>query len=181
MRERDLRGDPETKREKQTGAQPDGKTPMEYREGIIKTTEFFTTTELAEKLKMNVQVVTRKVQAGEIAAYKIGKEWRIPEQAVYEWLQARSNRSGRRTRLTQNAQPDRQPEERPVADRRSSLLEYILAQFEPERLYTEAEIDGVIRRYHRDCDSIRRDFLNLRMLERVNGHYKRPQGYRLIG
>ena len=45
---------------------------MNYTEGVIRNTEFFTTTELAEKLKMNVQVITRKVQAGEIRAYKIG-------------------------------------------------------------------------------------------------------------
>ena len=37
---------------------------MEYNNGVIKDTEFFTTAELAQKLKMNVQVITRKVQAG---------------------------------------------------------------------------------------------------------------------
>ena len=66
---------------------------MDYSEGIIKNTEFFTTSELAEKLKMNVQVITRKVQAGEIMAYKIGKDWRIPEQSVIQWLEQHSNRN----------------------------------------------------------------------------------------
>lgn len=65
---------------------------MSYQDGIVKQTEFFTTAELAQKLKMNVQVVTRKVQSGEIRAYKIGKEWRIPEVAVFEWLEGRTNR-----------------------------------------------------------------------------------------
>ena len=70
---------------------------MKYYQGLIKKTEFFTTNELAEKLKMNQQVITRKVQSGEIAAYKIGKDWRIPEQSVLEWLERNSNRNAKST------------------------------------------------------------------------------------
>jgi len=64
---------------------------VDYTEGIIRNTEFFTTSELAKKLKMNVQVITRKVQSGDIRAYKIGKDWRIPEPSVHAWLEQRSN------------------------------------------------------------------------------------------
>ena len=64
---------------------------MQYNEGFIKNTEFFTTAELAKKLKMNTQVITRKIQSGEIRAYKIGKDWRIPEQSVFDWLENNSN------------------------------------------------------------------------------------------
>ncbi len=66
---------------------------MDYYEGLIKNTEFLTTAELAEKLKMNVQVITRKVQSGEIEAYKLGKDWRIPEHAVFAWLESHSNKN----------------------------------------------------------------------------------------
>ena len=59
----------------------------------LRETEFFTTTELAQKLKMNVQVITRKVKAGEILAYKIGKDWRIPDQSVTEWLERQTNQT----------------------------------------------------------------------------------------
>ncbi len=52
---------------------------------------FFTTKELAGRLQMNVQVITRKVQRGEIRAYKLGKDWRIPESAIVEWLEKNSN------------------------------------------------------------------------------------------
>lgn len=154
---------------------------MNYTEGIIRNTEFFTTAELADKLKMNVQVITRKVQAGEIRAYKIGKEWRIPEPSVYEWLEANVNSGGaaltRRTPLSPR-------EGRPTiggtpAEKRLHLLEYVLAQLEPSRLYTEKELDRIISRHFDDCPSVRREFVERRMMELESGQYRRRTGYRI--
>ena len=105
---------------------------MEYREGQIRKTEFFTTSELAKKLKMNVQVITRKVQSGEIQAYKIGKDWRIPEQSVHAWLEMHSNQNNRTTRqkVVSNFVKDEHIEKLPAQrSKRKYLLEYILAQF----------------------------------------------------
>jgi excisionase family DNA binding protein len=151
---------------------------------MIKDTEFFTTTELADKLKMNVQVLTRKVQAGEIEAYKIGKEWRIPEQAIAQWLERNSNRRSRNNRpadgpstMTADA-IDRMASGR---NNRKHLLEYILAQFEPQRQYTEQEVNGIISRHHSDFAMVRRQFVDEKMLERVNGHYRRRPDYKLTG
>jgi excisionase family DNA binding protein len=152
---------------------------------MIRDTEFFTTAELAEKLKMNVQVLTRKVQAGEIEAYKIGKEWRIPEQAVANWLESNSNqrnetmRPGTQSRATMTAETV----DRPASGRsnRKHLLEYILAQFEPQRRYSEQEVNGIISRHDPDFGKVRRQFVDERMLERVNGHYRRRLDYKLIG
>lgn len=146
---------------------------------MIRETEFFTTTELAQKLKMNVQVLTRKVQAGEIEAYKIGKEWRIPEKAVSQWLEKNSNRSVRAKKLaTVTAQA-----EQIIAGRagRKDLLDYILAQFEPQRTYSEAEVDRIINRFHADSRQIRLQFVDEQMMERVNGQYRRRPDYKLIG
>ncbi len=146
---------------------------------MIRETEFFTTTELAQKLKMNVQVLTRKVQAGEIEAYKIGKEWRIPEKAVSQWLEKNSNRSIRAKKLaTVTAQA-----EQIIAGRagRKDLLDYILAQFEPQRTYSEAEVDRIINRFHADSRQIRLQFVDEQMMERVNGQYRRRPDYKLIG
>ena len=92
---------------------------MDYSDGIIRNCEFFTTSELAEKLKMNVQVITRKVQAGEIEAYKIGKEWRIPERSVYEWLERNVNTNGKPRRS-----PVRQTAATPAPPPSSSLLKH---------------------------------------------------------
>ena len=154
---------------------------MNYTEGIIRNTEFFTTAELADKLKMNVQVITRKVQAGEIRAYKIGKEWRIPEPSVYEWLEANVNTSGTAPakRLPVTARDTSTPNSGSPAEKRRHLLEYVLAQLEPNRLYTEKELDRHISRHFDDCSSVRREFVERRMMELENGLYRRRTGYRI--
>ncbi len=157
---------------------------MEYYEGLIKNTEFFTTAELAKKLKMNVQVITRKVQSGEIAAYKIGKDWRIPEQSVFDWLERNSNGNGSSERKKTPSKKSRKPAPAGSAPRRTSrrhVLEYILAQFEPERFYSPREVARTIARYHDDQDSVLNEFVTENMLENVNGQYRRWHGYRRSG
>lgn len=155
---------------------------MNYTEGMIRSTEFFTTAELAEKLKMNVQVITRKVQAGEIKAYKIGKEWRIPEQSVFAWLEAHANTSPREERREKTSatliKSDRSRKLPAQPSKRKYLLEYILAQFEPNREYSEEEIDSIISRYHEDFRTVRREFIGEKMMDRVDGQYRRRTGYR---
>ncbi len=47
---------------------------------------FFTSAEVAEILKMHPQVITRKLQAGEIGGYKLGKDWRVSEAQLHEFL-----------------------------------------------------------------------------------------------
>jgi excisionase family DNA binding protein len=39
--------------------------------------EFYTTEELAEKLKLNIMTIYRYIKAGKLKAHKIGKEFRI--------------------------------------------------------------------------------------------------------
>jgi len=153
---------------------------MEYVEGVIKNTEFFTTAELAKKLKMNVQVITRKVQAGEIEAFKIGKDWRIPESAVAAWLERNSNRNGsgpkKKTKASVTARTDSLPQQ---PTKRKYLLEYILAQFEPNREYSEDEVNRLIGRHHDDHDTVRSEFLSEQMMEEVDGKFRRRAGYTL--
>jgi excisionase family DNA binding protein len=151
-----------------------------YREGIIKETEFFTTADLAKKLKMNVQVITRKVQAGEIEAYKIGKDWRIPEQSVYNWLEHLSNRAASRPRKkVVMKSPDKSPSDAHPAKRgkRKFLLEYILAQFDPNQTYAEDEVNKIIARYHNDFGAIRDQFVGESMMDAVEGGFRRKAGY----
>ena len=149
---------------------------MNYIEGIIKNTEFFTTAELAQKLKMNVQVITRKVQAGEIRAYKIGKEWRIPEPSVFEWLEANANS----TKLGDTKTSPRRTQKATVGtSQREHLLEYVLAQFEPNRLYREGEVERIVARQHKEGSAIRQELLARKMMEITDGHWRRCNGYRL--
>ena len=157
---------------------------MNYTDGIVRKTEFFTTTELAEKLKMNVQVITRKVQAGEIRAYKIGKDWRIPEQAVHAWLEERSNQNGkvgkRRATAAAESLPRKSDPAPVVAGQRTYLLEYIIAQFEPEKSYSESDVNSVISRYSNEPTLIREEFINVKMMVRSDGNYFRRPGYRFL-
>ncbi|MEA2031845.1 MAG: DUF2087 domain-containing protein [candidate division Zixibacteria bacterium] len=153
---------------------------MEYREGLIKNTEFFTTSELAKKLKMNVQVITRKVQSGEITAYKIGKDWRIPELSVFEWLEQNSNNNGHHEHRKDSMKSYKSVRREKRTTRRY-LLEYILAQFEPNKSYSAEEIKQIIARYNEDYSSILRELVSEKMLERVNGGYSRCLNYRLSG
>lgn len=149
---------------------------------MIKTKEFFTTAELAEKLKMNVQVITRKVQAGEIQAYKIGKDWRIPEEAVTEWLEKQSNRKVNKSQPPAEAAPREQAKSETLPTQRSKrkhVLEYILAQFEPNRLYSEEEVNRVISRHHQDYVTVRQEFLSEKMMESVDSRYRRRNGYKV--
>ena len=155
---------------------------MAYKAGMVKDTEFFTTSELAKKLKMNVQVITRKVQSGEIRAYKLGKDWRIPEESVYAWLERQSNDKihvEEKTALKTIRKPE--PQLPPVKSnsQRKHLLEYILAQIEPGREYAEPEIDRIVERYHHDFRTVRREMVSERMMEEADGAYRRRPGYRL--
>jgi excisionase family DNA binding protein len=155
---------------------------MNYTDGIIKDTEFFTTSELAQKLKMNVQVITRKIQAGEIEAYKIGKEWRIPEQSVYKWLENRSNQNSRSSKVKAAAslvKNDYQEELPKGGTKHKYLLEYILAQFEPNRVYSEDEVNRVITRHHNDYTAVRQEFVTEKMMDRTGDTYRRRTGYTL--
>jgi len=151
---------------------------------MIKTTEFLTTAELAERLKMNVQVITRKVQAGEIRAFKIGKDWRIPEEAVIEWLELHSNQRPHtpRQKVVDNFVKDDHIEILPAQrSKRKYLLEYILAQFEPNRLYAEDEVNKIIGKYHEDFCTVRREFIAEKMMDRIDGNYRRRTGYKFAG
>ena len=154
---------------------------MKYHEGIIKNGEFFTTAELAEKLKMNVQVITRKIQSGEIRAYKLGKDWRIPEESVHNWLEGLANDSQKssKEKVVASFVKDEHIEKMPVQrSKRKFLLEYVRAQFEPNKSYTRIEVDKIIARYHDDSETVRGEFVTEGMMESVRGSFRRRPGYR---
>lgn len=45
--------------------------------------DFYLVDELAEKLRVNKMTIYRKIKAGKLQAYKIGKEYRI-DRKIYE-------------------------------------------------------------------------------------------------
>jgi len=56
------------------------------------------------------------------------------------------------------------------------ILRWLAGQFEEERRYTEQEVNDILRRYHDDYASLRRNLIEYRLLERESGGgvYWRP-------
>ncbi len=46
------------------------------------------------------------------------------------------------------------------------VLEYILAAFEPGVVYTEKEVNSVLRRFNEDVSGLRRDLIDAKMMSR---------------
>src|SRR5207237_8976776 len=60
--------------------------------------------------------------------------------------------------------------------KRSVVLERLAGQFEPARIYTEREVNTILRRFHDDVATIRRELIAAKKLIRTkNGVYKRTE------
>jgi excisionase family DNA binding protein len=144
---------------------------------------FYCTNEIAEMLKMNVQVIARKLQYGELIGYKIGKDWRVKESDLMEWLEKKSNRDilnpGEKiiSRFLKNGKFEVLPVQQ---KRRKYILEYILRQFELNRIYQEKEVNEIISRFHDDYCRVRREFVDEAMMNRKNGKYRRNVSYMFL-
>lgn len=146
----------------------------------VSDTVYFTSAEVAEKLKLNQQVVVRKLQTGEMPGYKLGKDWRISDHQLAAWLESRSNQN----RLDERAKAEKAffkngrlveiPAQR---KKRVYILERLLAEFDPVRVYPESEVNEVLRRFHSDVCTLRREFILEKMMVRSGGKYKRAQFY----
>jgi len=49
---------------------------------------FLTVAEVAALMRVSKMTVYRLVQSGELAAVRVGRSYRVPEQAVHDYLQA---------------------------------------------------------------------------------------------
>ena len=146
--------------------------------------EFLTSAEVAAKLKLNQQVVVRKLQAGEIPGYKLGKDWRIAQHELLDWLQGHSNKSPQtpRSKVEKNFFVDGRLKEIPAQrKKRTYVLERLLELFEPDRVYAESEVNSVLREYHSDVATLRREMICEHMMVRSKGKYKRAAAYTRIG
>lgn len=141
---------------------------------------FYTSAQVAEKLQFNQQVVVRKLQTGEIPGYKIGKDWRISDQQLAAWLESRSNqnrpdeRAKAEKAFFKNGRLVEIPAQR---KKRVYILERLLEQFDPAKVYPESEVNEILRRFHSDVCTLRREFILEKMMVRSGGKYKRAQFY----
>lgn len=51
----------------------------------------YTVIEVAEILKLDIETIRRYIYAKKIKAYKVGKEWRIEEDDLIEFIRRDSN------------------------------------------------------------------------------------------
>jgi excisionase family DNA binding protein len=134
---------------------------------------FYTSAEVAGLLRLNVQVVQRKLQAGEIPGYRIGKEWRVERAQLLEWLGRHSNQqvknlsdrwfepSGRLKAL---------PSQRA---KRRAVLERVAELFDPGRAYKEPEVNMLLRAVFDDVAYLRRELIAENLVNRAGGIYRR--------
>jgi excisionase family DNA binding protein len=136
----------------------------------------YTAAEVAEVLRLNPQVVQRKLQAGEIPGYRIGRDWRVEESQLRGWLEQHSNQ--RRENVDGTApwfDADGRLKAIPTQKKkRDAILVRLAEHFEPDRTYTERQVSNVLRRFHEDTATLRREMVGLRLFVRTReGVYKR--------
>ncbi len=146
----------------------------------LRDTNFLTSAEVAEKLKLNQQVVLRKLRSGEIPGYKLGGEWRVADRELEAWLAPRSNR----TPTTKRSATERAFFKNGVLvsvpaqhKKRVYVLERLVEEFEPQTVYTEAEVNKILGRFHEDVAWLRRELVDERMMVRSHGKYMRVSSY----
>jgi hypothetical protein len=58
--------------------------------------------------------------------------------------------------------------------KRLVILTWLVNRFEPGVRYPEADLNAVLRRYHPDTATLRREFIACKLMQRENGVYWRP-------
>lgn len=140
--------------------------------------QLFTSAEVAQILKMNGQVVTRKLQAGEIEGYKLGKDWRVSQAQLTAYLAKHSNQ--RPAARDPNAKTigaffdtDGKLKNLPASKpKRELVLRHLAGKLEANRVYSEAEVNDFIIRFHPDACTIRRELVGHKLMVRQAGKYK---------
>jgi excisionase family DNA binding protein len=136
----------------------------------------YTAAEVADLLRLNHQVVQRKLQSGEIPGYRIGREWRIERAQLEAWLESHSNqRTANRDGTAPFFDRDGRLKALPAPmKKRLAVLEKLAESFAPERTYKEAEVNAVLRRFNDDVATLRRELVSAKHLVRTtNGIYKK--------
>jgi excisionase family DNA binding protein len=137
----------------------------------------YTAGEVAEILRLNQQVVQRKLQAGDIPGYRLGREWRVEHSQLIGWLEQHSNRrrsSDAAKVLRAFLDEEGRLRSIPVSQaKRAVVLEHLAGQLEADRTYRERELSGVLRQFHDDVATLRRELVGAKLLVRTtDGVYK---------
>jgi len=138
--------------------------------------KFYTSSEVADILKMNPQVIARKLQGGEMEGYKIGKDWRVSHTQLMRFLEKHANTNVAKSpqekavkSFFENGKLKSIPTTR---SKRELILRHLVSQLEPNRVYSEKEINNFISGFHPDVCTIRREFIINKLMVRSAGKYK---------
>jgi len=135
----------------------------------------YTSAEVADILKMNPQVVNRKLQAGELQGYKLGKDWRVSEAQLHAFLEAHSNQRTQ-TRLEKTIavffDGERLKSIPTTRSKRLPVLKYLISKLDPKKVYREEEINRFLAPIHSDVCTLRREFVMNKLMVRKSGKYK---------
>jgi excisionase family DNA binding protein len=136
---------------------------------------FYTAAEVADLLRMNPQVIQRKLQAGEIPGYFVGRGWRVERGDLLGWLDRFSNQ---RQRPLSDRWFDKDGRIKSLPTQRAkrrTVLERVAELFEPGRPYPESEVNAVLRTVYDDVALLRRELVAEALLEREAGLYRRVE------
>jgi len=137
---------------------------------------FLTSGEVAEILKMNPQVITRKLQGGEIEGYKLGKDWRVSEAQLMAYLEKHSNKHHQRPReekVVDNFFDKGKLKSIPTQrTKRLAVLKHLVAKLDASRIYPEKDLNKFLAGYHSDVCTLRREFIINKLMVRKDGKYK---------
>lgn len=143
---------------------------------ILTFMKLYTSAEIADILKMNPQVIARKLQGGEMEGYKIGKDWRISHDQLLSFLEKHANTRAAKSpqekvikSFFENGKLKSIPTTR---SKRELVLRHLVEQLEPNRVYSEKEINRFISEFHSDVCTIRREFIINKLMVRSSGKYK---------
>ncbi len=137
---------------------------------------FFTSSEVADILKMHPQVIARKLQAGEIEGYKLGKDWRVSKVQLLRYLERHSNQNtGKSTEektvgaFFVNGKLKSIPAAR---SRRLLVLKHLVTRLDAKKIYTETELNDFLKPFHSDICTLRRELIINKLMVRNRGKYK---------
>ncbi len=143
---------------------------------VIDDLVFFTSTEVAEILKMHPQVIARKLQAGEIEGYKLGKDWRVSKAQLMSYLERHSNQRAAKTpeakivdAFFENGKLKSIPAAR---SKRIHVLKCLVSKLDSQKVYSEAEINEFLKPFHSDFCTLRREFIINKLMVRSGSKYK---------
>ncbi len=67
---------------------------MASNEGPLSEVKFLTVAEVAAAMRVSKMTVYRLVHSGELPAVRVGRSFRVPEDAVHAWLKDSFYRAG---------------------------------------------------------------------------------------